>query len=240
MENHKFVPRTRVVERIPEIVRRSKDKTVLSIGMGGFIDDPSQTEEWIRRGLEQTVHPRVAKVAVELTGLDINPAAIEAMKSVVSGKYIIGDITDAVVVEELNKTFDLVLFTEVIEHLDCYRDALRNIRKLLSPHGELLITTANAFAFERIVKMLFRYESVHDEHTAYFSYLTMKRLLAMNGFEVAELCFYNRIRDPSGGVFEWFGYYAMRVFSKIFPQYSEGIFVVARLIDQGSTVNRSP
>ncbi len=240
MESHKFVPRARVVERIPEIVRRSRDKTVLSIGMGGFIDDPSQTDKWIRRGLEQTVHPRVAKVAGDLTGLDINPAAIEAMKSIVPGNYYIGDITDAAIVEELNKTFDLVLFTEVIEHLDSFRDALSNIRKLLAPHGELLITTVNAFAFERIAKMLFRYESVHDEHTAYFSYLTMKRLLAMNGFEVAELSFHNRIRDPSGGVFEWFGYYAMRVFSKIFPQYSEGIFVVARPADRGGTVSRSP
>lgn len=228
MESHKFVPRARVVERIPEIVRGSKDKTVLSIGMGGFIDDPSQTDKWIRRGLEQTAHARVAKVAGDLTGLDINPAAIEAMKSIVPGNYYIGDITDAAIVEELNKTFDLVLFTEVIEHLDSYRDALSNIRKLLAPHGELLITTVNAFAFERIGKMLFRYESVHDEHTAYFSYSTMKRLLAMNGFEVAEFYFYNQARYTFDSIFERLGYYAMLAISKLFPQYSEGIFVVAK------------
>ncbi len=101
MERHKFVPRTRVVERVTEIVRRSTDKTVLSIGMGGFIDDPSQTDKWTRSGLEKTVHARVAKVAGDLTGLDINPAAIKAMKSIVPGSYYIGDITDAATGREL-------------------------------------------------------------------------------------------------------------------------------------------
>ena len=128
-----------------------------------------------------------------------------------------------------------MLFTEVIEHLDCFRDALGNIRGLLSPGGALLITTVNAYAFERIGKMLFRYESVHDEHTAYFSYLTMKRLLAMNGFEITEFYFYNQARDAFDSFFERFGYYVMIAISKVLPQYSEGIFVVARSVDSNDT-----
>lgn len=232
MQKHKFLPCARLVERKSEIVRYSNGKTVLSIGMGGYVYDPAKTDKWVGRGLTQTVHAKVSEVSVNLVGLDINPTAIEAMRKLVPGVYHVGDITEKGMYKKIGQKFNLILFTEVIEHLDCFRDALTNMRSMLTSEGEILITTVNAFCFERIGKMFFRYESVHDEHTSYFSYLTMRRLLAMNGFEITKFCFYNQTRDTFDSFVERLGYYAMLGVSTLFPQFAEGIFVVAKPVDQ--------
>jgi SAM-dependent methyltransferase len=203
--------------------------------MGGYIDDPAKTDEFIALEIEQSLHVQLARVAKELVGLDINPAAVEAMRKVVPGDYIVGDLTKPDIIGSIEHPFDLVVFAEVIEHLDCFRDALQNIKSILAPGGEMLITTANAYAFERIAKMIFGYEAVHDEHTSYFSYFTLRRLLAMNGFEISRFCFAYERRDGFDSLFERIAYYSMITLGKILPQFSEGLVLAARPFDTAHT-----
>jgi SAM-dependent methyltransferase len=229
MKSHRFIPKAQVVDRVEKILDLACDKNVLHIGMGGFVDDREVTARYISTDLTVSVHGRLAGVASSLTGLDINREMIESMQKTVPGDYVVADITESGLPEKLKRKFEVVLFPEVIEHLDCYRAALRNIRGLLTADGTLVITTVNAYCLESIIKMLFRYESVHEEHTSYFSYRTMKRLLAMNGFMIKQFSFTIERRTSFSSIFERVGYYTMLAATAVLPQYAEGLLFVARL-----------
>ena len=122
-----------------------------------------------------------------------------------------------------------MVLSDVIEHLDSVRPALQNVARLLTSDGAAVVTTVNAYGFERIIKMLARYESVHPEHTAYFSYWTMHRLLAMNGLRIASFKYYSVARARPVGWPSRIAFVAARLVSRILPQFSEGlVFVVER------------
>ncbi len=228
MKRRKFLPRYGVVDRVDEIVRLCRGKTVLNVGMGGYVDDPGETRFWVENLLPHSVHLRAAGVAKELVGLDINPGAIEAMREAVPGEYIRGDITSADLHPELEGRFELVVFGEILEHLDDFRRAFSNIRHYLGEDGRVVVSTINAFGAEPIVKMLFRYEDVHDEHTAWFSRRTLERLLEMNRFEIEEFSFCNQRRTIFPNLPNRVLWFFHRAFGRLFPQFSQGILAVAK------------
>jgi len=51
--------------------------------------------------------------------------------------------------------FDLVIFTEIIEHLTNPFFALSEIRRVLKPGGWLLITTPNVSRSQNVIKLIF-------------------------------------------------------------------------------------
>lgn len=228
MKSDCFIPKAKIQERIDGVVGLVSGKDVLHIGLGGHVDNAGATTQRIGEGLEDSAHYRIAAVARKVVGIDINPVMIEAMREAVPGEYMLADISKPGLSSELDQKFDAVLFLEVIEHLDCFRSALENIRTVLKPGGMVVVSTTNAFCIERMAKMLFRYESVHEEHTAYFSFLTMKRLLDMNGFTIESIVFTNQDRPHFRSTFDRFGYYILKAATMVLPQYAEGIMVVAR------------
>lgn len=232
MQKHKFIPKANVFDREDAVAELAKAQDILHIGMGGFIDNDSVTKEYITTDLTKTMHGQLSSVARTLTGLDINPVTVNAMRESVPGDYIIGDITDPGLAKRIGRKFDCVLFLDVIEHLDCFTRALQNINSLLNSKGFLVVTTNNVFCIDGILKMLFRYESVHDEHTSYFSYFTMKRLLSMHDFEIERFCYTIQHRRIIKGIPNRFGYYTMLAVTKILPQFSQGILFVARPVRQ--------
>ena len=226
MDRSKFVPKAKVVRRKEYLTDLARGKKVLNVGMGGFIDDPDKTSG-LATVIERTLHAMVHEVAREITGVDVNPQALAIMSKAVPGCYVEADITGFDAAKKIGGLYELILFGEVIEHLDCFRDALGNLRTLLSHDGLLVITTVNAYNAEAILKHLFRYESVHEEHTCYFSYLTMKRLLEMNDFVMFDFkyCFQTRY---GGSLANRIGYHAMRGIAALLPQFAQGIIVHAR------------
>ncbi len=228
VDKAKFLPKARVVDRCRTVAEFARGKDVLHIGMGGYLENDSGTQSYLASDLSKSMHGYLSRTASRLTGLDPNPQAVETMRQIIPGEYVVGDITDPQATAPLKHRFDAVLLLDVIEHLDNFRSTLQNIRPLLNEDGRLVITTANAYCFESMLKMLLRYEAVHEEHTCYFSYLTMKRLLAMNGFEIDTFCFYSEGERRPVGAFGWLGYLSLKLVTLFFPQYAEGIFVVAK------------
>ncbi len=123
MKRHKFISRNGIVDRVDEIVRLCQNKIVLNIGMGGYIDNPEETRFWIDHLLPHSIHLRAVEKSRELVGLDINPTAIEAMQKALPGKYVQGDITIPNLLPELENHFDLVIFGEILDHLDNFHQA---------------------------------------------------------------------------------------------------------------------
>jgi len=54
-----------------------------------------------------------------------------------------------------DESFDLITFTEVIEHVENHRAVLRDIQRVLKPGGLLLITTPNILNLKSRLRLLF-------------------------------------------------------------------------------------
>jgi 2-polyprenyl-3-methyl-5-hydroxy-6-metoxy-1,4-benzoquinol methylase len=228
MKQDHFIPRSRLVHISAAAVALAKGRKVLHVGMGGYIDDQDETDRHLCG--TDSLHFELANVAADLTGTDINAHAIEIMRRAVPGRYVVADIMTPALVEQFaGDRFDVIVFGDVIEHLDNFGLALRNLKALLAANGVIVISTANAFCFDAIAKMLVRYEPVHDEHTCYFSYMTLKRTLAMNGLHIVDFMFYTHKRIArTDNWLHFIGHHVGNFVAAIFPQFAKGIVVVAQ------------
>ena len=228
MKPQRKLPRTRSVLRVDEIVRQCRGKSVLNIGMGGWVESQELGDRYLTQdALQDSVHYRIGQVAARLVGTDILADSLGKMARLVPGDYVCADLMAADFASHFPEQFDIVVFAEVIEHLDDFRTALANIRAVLKPGGLMVLTTANAFSADRIAKMLLNYEANHEEHTSYFSFMTIRRLLEMNRFRIRRFDFHTERPFRSCTRSRFALYYAMRGLTAVMPQFSEGIFVIA-------------
>ena len=92
-------------------------------------------------------------------------------------------------------SFDLIVATEVIEHLLCPGRALRNLASLMRPgRTQLLVTVPNAYRIDTILGLFQDREFVHPDHNAWYSWYTATNLLKKAGFSVVESGFYSHHR----------------------------------------------
>lgn len=178
---------------------RAHGRNVLHVGVGGAVNSDAITDRFLATDLTESVHGQLSKVAAEMIGLDVNKRAIEAMQEKVPGRYVVGDISDPDLCNTIQERFDLILFLEVIQDIGSVDSALENVKRLLNPGGELIISACNAFSLDRILKMFFRYESVYPDHLCYYSYMTLKNLLRRHGFAI-EQCYFTYFPRSKGGV----------------------------------------
>jgi hypothetical protein len=86
--------------------------------MGGLIDDQQETKRLLAAPT-RSLHYELGKAAESLTGIDVNPVAIEIMRSAVPGRYIVVDIMNASLPDHVeNELFEVIIFSDVIEHSD--------------------------------------------------------------------------------------------------------------------------
>ena len=115
---------------------------------------------------------RIARLGASVTGIDITQNSIEiakmhAFKSGLNINYINTDIS--LFIENNSKKFDLVIASEVVEHLDNRSLFFEEVSKLLKNKGILILTTINKtaisllfakFMAENILKLLPK--GIHD------------------------------------------------------------------------------
>jgi cyclopropane fatty-acyl-phospholipid synthase-like methyltransferase len=96
------------------------------------------------------------------------------------------------------KKFDLIVYAETIEHIHTAPEfSLLMLRSLLSEEGKLIITTPNAAAFHKRIRMLLGanpYEKIRffDQNPGHFREYTMEELTRMaqeTGFKVEQAIF---------------------------------------------------
>lgn len=134
---------------------------ILDIGCGtGFLLSYFDGLKWERYGVEPSQY--ASKVA-ERKGIKI------------LGRYV----DDAI---KSGKKFDVVVMTDVIEHLPDPKPLLEDVCKILKPHGYLAIETGNIHSLNaRIAKSHWSYFSTH-EHVSFYNPLSIKYLLTKYGF----------------------------------------------------------
>ena len=80
------------------------------------------------------------------------------------------------------KRFDLIIFTEVIEHIQNPVEVLRHLNSLLNPGGLIFITTPNFQTIERYLLGEAWGMICYPEHLSYFTPKTLKRALVYTGY----------------------------------------------------------
>jgi len=163
----------------------------------GFLDVPFTIEKIRAKAL---LHLRIKEVARFLYGVDIDPVWLERYR------HMTGDTENAILdVEQdltpndllfLRNQYDIILFPEVLEHIQNPGKALLNLRKICSVNApaKLCITVPNAFSAAGFFAAIEGNEIVHPGHYYYFSPATITKLLNDIGFSRLELFLYSHER----------------------------------------------
>ena len=115
-------------------------------------------------------------------GIDVSGYAISiAKKRLPSAIFKIRSAEEKLPFEK--DFFDIILFNDVLEHLENPKVALENIWKVLKKGGILYITTPN---LNIIRKKIFRYADEKEHHISLFSHSNLISLLNSLGFKIAE------------------------------------------------------
>lgn len=86
--------------------------------------------------------------------------------------------------------FDVVVLTEVIEHLRNPESAVAEIRRVLKKGGLLIVTTPNVASLWLVIERLWDWYArldYHHEHFFYFSTRSLASLVERNGFRVKNI-----------------------------------------------------
>lgn len=139
---------------------------------------------------------RLAELGYKVTGIDASPSGIEIARQT----YPKVEFVEAVIDRELSGlgSFDLVISSDVIEHLYRPSDLLEAANALLKPGGQMLLGTPYHGYLKNLVlaatgKMDAHFSALHDGgHIKFFSVPTLSRLMTSHGFTELSFTFYGR------------------------------------------------
>jgi len=146
------------------------------------------------------LHGLLADRCSDLVGIDVDEPSVATLKA--RGFDVrLEDARDF----DLGREFEVVFAGELIEHLDDVRGFLQSARRHIQPKGRLVLTTPNPFYFANFIYRFGGHALVHREHTCWFCEDTIKRVLAVNGFDEIEVSFTghkasSKLRSVLGGV----------------------------------------
>ena len=202
------------MNRIDIILEETKDRDVLDIGC-------------IDMDKSMYLYNAIKSRARSVTGIDT-----QKVRGIIQGNFE---------TMKMKRKFSCIIAGEVIEHLDNIGLFLDNCKRHLSPGGKLIITTPNSLSIERIVRHIFTGKVKQDsflkaninEHTCYFTFEVLERLLYRHGFKISKKLFVNHeIHDKnfSGSRYPKLAktiHKTKNLFKKLRPHFRDTLLVVA-------------
>jgi len=149
----------------------SEDDVVLDVGFWG-LDIKACDSDWI--------HNILKAHAAEVFGVDLcfDEDKLDNIKN-----YKKQSAEDF----DFEQKFDVIFAGDLIEHLSNPGLFLDSCKRNLKNNGKLIITTPNTFILFNFVEKIFKKEpSVNSDHTMYFNFIVLKKLLQKNGWKVTE------------------------------------------------------
>jgi len=182
------LPQRGIESRLVLFEKDLKDKKVLHLGCSDWPDTSSKIEN------KKLLHQHIANSTKELYGIDASSEGINFMKESGIEDVFVGDIYNLHNDENIiNKKFDVLLISEIIEHLVNPGLALESIKNYIlktNPECKIIFTVPNYhnFYFNFLYGLRGR-EVVHYDHKFYFSYRTFRTLLENFGYRVDDFYF---------------------------------------------------
>jgi cyclopropane fatty-acyl-phospholipid synthase-like methyltransferase len=216
----------RLVQRVDFLKHAVTGKSVLHLGCA----NSPFTRDSIQKGM--LLHLELKDLASEIVGFDFDEEAIQIL-----GEHGLESLyrADLEALDDVNleRTFDVIIAGEMIEHLNNPGRFLKGIQRFMSRETRLIITTVNAYCGMRFFAYALRgrggmSEPVHPDHVSYYSYSTLNLLVKRHGFEVEEFLFYDlgvEHRPHNRRVLNLLNDVAV----KVAPQLADGIIAVCRL-----------
>jgi 2-polyprenyl-3-methyl-5-hydroxy-6-metoxy-1,4-benzoquinol methylase len=104
-------------------------------------------------------------------------------------RFFVGNLEEGIP-EEVGGRYDVIIAGDIIEHLSRPRDALRDMRKVLRPGGQLLLSVPNFghwYPRARVLTGTFGYDRrgiLDDTHLRFFTRATLRRTVRTAGFDI--------------------------------------------------------
>ena len=187
LAKHFPVSGTRVVQRVPEILRLCASRKILHLGCADVPFTVQRGEQLLHRRLSNVTNPAL------LWGLETSWEGVELLRGM-GFDNILHCNAEQLEVRLKEEEFDIILAGEIIEHVANPGMFLDSITKIMSSKTELLLTTTNAFSFKSFLFSLMRKEKVHEDHNYYFSYRTLIQLFQKFNLNCQEVYYYQEIQ----------------------------------------------
>lgn len=173
-----------IYNRVDFILEQCRNKRVLHIG---FVDYPFTIQK-INDG--SILHLQLQKVTKDLLGLDNNDDTIhEYCKATGDTRVVTADITKHYPVAAIDFNPEIILFSEVAEHLACPLKAVNILYDSFANNTKILVTVPNYTALDSIASGFNKTEGIHPDHYWYFSPYTLCKLFDDKKFTLEQLHF---------------------------------------------------
>ena len=184
------------------ILDRCRGKRVLDVGCVNHTLEAALRPDWR--------HAQLSKVATSVVGLDYEKEAVRELCAR-GWNIIAADAQNFDIRDKYPEGFDVVVASELIEHLPNPGSFLSCAKNHLAPGGVILVTTPHAYGFAFFLEILiWGEERINDDHTMTFSRKNLLQLLHRCGLK--ELEFHWLIQDSTAMHQGW----ATRCAAKIF------------------------
>jgi 2-polyprenyl-3-methyl-5-hydroxy-6-metoxy-1,4-benzoquinol methylase len=159
------------------MLEKDKDKTILDLGCGN--------------GILATI---LLDEGYNVYGVDASTSGIAIAREKYPGRFFVHDLLTELLPVEIEKIrFDLIISTEVIEHLYAPKAYMRLLRRILAQRpGEVIISTPYHGYWKNLALAVTNRMDAHfaalweGGHVKFWSRRTLTRLLNEFGFEVTQ------------------------------------------------------
>lgn len=219
------LPRPGQVDRDTYLLEMCRGKRVLHLACAAW----PATEMWCSDG--SLLHLGLEKVASQLAGFDWSEQGLEILSQhSTTGLHRLNLLeTDQVEAgwEKIGFEPEIVLAGELLEHLDRAGLVLENCRRMMGSSCKMVVTVPNAFSVRSMLHVLRGYEKVAPDHVSYYSYSTVRELVARNGFQLDRAAWYRY--SPTRKPIDRFVDAAIAPILWMWPQLAEGIIAECSL-----------
>jgi 2-polyprenyl-3-methyl-5-hydroxy-6-metoxy-1,4-benzoquinol methylase len=166
------------------IVEYCKGKRVLHIGFSDF----PYTKEKLQKN--ELLHTKIKQNANYVLGIDNDLNSInEYTKYTNDSDVAYTNILEEYSTEIIDKNFDLIVLSEVLEHLPNPYKAVEILYNTFKQGTKILVTVPNYTSLDSFAASLNKTESIHQHHYWYFSPFTLQKLFNKEQFICEQMQF---------------------------------------------------
>jgi hypothetical protein len=200
-------PDGEVLPRTERLISLARGLSVLHIGC---CDHTPILKQRLADGL--WLHARLTAVAQRCLGIDIDPMAIDNVKSVTNlDNLIAADVTKPGIEEIRSSHWDVALFGDVLEHVHAPVDFLSAFRKNYGSFVDrIVVSVPNNMRGGNATGALRHRETINSDHCFEFSPFTLANIVALSGFRLEQFyyCSFSAAHVPKSIIYRRWPYLA--------------------------------